>query len=54
MLAKVEDKIIASYLELVTKLNETVFQPLFRRSVDWAFGENSCTPIPFLFIQSNY
>ncbi|EJD05052.1 uncharacterized protein FOMMEDRAFT_105292 [Fomitiporia mediterranea MF3/22] len=37
----VEDKIIAAYVELVVKLNETAFQPLFRRSCDWAFGESS-------------
>ncbi|KAL5525140.1 UTP10 [Sanghuangporus sanghuang] len=39
--SETEDKIIAAYLELVVKLNETAFQPLFRRMVDWAFGDNS-------------
>ncbi|THH02630.1 hypothetical protein EW145_g6726 [Phellinidium pouzarii] len=36
-----EDKIISAYLELVIKLNETAFSPLFRKSCDWAFGEYS-------------
>ncbi|KAL5520451.1 hypothetical protein ACEPAG_9675 [Sanghuangporus baumii] len=39
--SETEDKIIAAYLELVVKLNETAFQPLFRRMVDWAFGDNT-------------
>jgi len=37
----VEDKAIGAYMELVIKLNETTFQPLFRRSCDWAFGADS-------------
>ncbi|KAH8112066.1 hypothetical protein DFH11DRAFT_1788270 [Phellopilus nigrolimitatus] len=36
-----ENKIISAYLELVVKLNETAFQPLFRRSCDWAFSDDS-------------
>ncbi|KAI5117129.1 hypothetical protein M0805_007713 [Coniferiporia weirii] len=36
-----EDKIISAYLELVIKLNETAFSPLFRKSCDWAFGDES-------------
>lgn len=38
---KLENKIINAFLELVTKLNETAFQPLFRKACDWAFGDNS-------------
>ncbi|KLO17716.1 hypothetical protein SCHPADRAFT_845947 [Schizopora paradoxa] len=37
----VENKVISAYMELVIKLNETTFQPLFRRSCDWAFGADS-------------
>ncbi|TDL26887.1 hypothetical protein BD410DRAFT_763071 [Rickenella mellea] len=37
----VEDKVVAAYIELVVKLNESAFQPLFRRSYDWAFGEHT-------------
>ena len=41
-LGQLEDAVIAAFLELVIKLNETSFQPLFRRFYDWAFGEASC------------
>jgi len=37
----VEEKVIGAYMELVIKINETSFQPLFRRSCDWAFGVDS-------------
>lgn len=33
---KVEDSAIGSFLELVTKLNEATFRPLFVRVYDWA------------------
>ena len=39
MPCQVEDSIIKAFLELVVKLNETAFEPLFRRLHDWAFGE---------------
>lgn len=35
---KVEAKTIGAFIELVTKLNESAFKPLFRRLFDWAFA----------------
>lgn len=32
-----QDVINPSFLELVVKLNETAFKPIFRRLCDWAF-----------------
>jgi len=37
-ISAVESVVIASYIELVTKLNETAFRPLFRKLYDWAFS----------------
>lgn len=39
--AKVEDTVIEALLEVVIKLSESTFQPLFRRIHDWAFGDSS-------------
>lgn len=33
-----EPHVISAFLELVVKLNETAFRPLFRRLYDWAFA----------------
>jgi U3 small nucleolar RNA-associated protein 10 len=33
---RVEESAIGSFLELVTKLNEATFKPLFTRLYDWA------------------
>ncbi|KAI0052438.1 hypothetical protein FA95DRAFT_1483564 [Auriscalpium vulgare] len=38
---QVERTAIAAFLELVTKLNETAFRPLFRKLFDWAFADAS-------------
>ena len=38
---QLEDSVIAAYVELVVKLNETAFQPLFRKFCDWAFGDET-------------
>ena len=35
---QVEPSIVSSFLELVVKLNETAFRPLFRKFSDWAFS----------------
>lgn len=35
-IASVEDSAVGSFLELVTKLNEATFRPLFVRLYDWA------------------
>jgi U3 small nucleolar RNA-associated protein 10 len=29
--------VVAAFVELVTKLNDTAFRPLFRKLFDWAF-----------------
>jgi hypothetical protein len=34
---QVESAVVAAFVELVTKLNDTAFRPLFRRLFDWAF-----------------
>lgn len=38
---EVEDSIITAFLDLVMKLNETLFKPLFLKVVDWATNELS-------------
>lgn len=38
-----ETRVIAAFKELVVKLNESAFKPLFRRLYDWAFVEKSGT-----------
>jgi U3 small nucleolar RNA-associated protein 10 len=35
-IASVENSAVGSFLELVTKLNEATFRPLFVRLYDWA------------------
>ncbi|KAI0270487.1 hypothetical protein BC834DRAFT_967272 [Gloeopeniophorella convolvens] len=35
--SKIEGAAVAAFVELVTKLNDTAFRPLFRRLFDWAF-----------------
>lgn len=34
---------ISAFLELVVKLNETTFRPLFRKMFDWAFVSDDST-----------
>ena len=36
-----ETRVITAFKELVVKLNEAAFKPLFRRLYDWAFVEKS-------------
>lgn len=38
-----EANLITAFRELVVKLNETAFRPLFRRLYDWAFAGDSGT-----------
>ncbi|KIP06398.1 hypothetical protein PHLGIDRAFT_128310 [Phlebiopsis gigantea 11061_1 CR5-6] len=38
---EVGNNVIAAFLELVVKLNETTFKPLFRRVFDWAFATHT-------------
>ncbi len=50
----IEESAIGFFLELVTKLNEATFKPLFIRLYDWAVielaeGKRECgLPIPVL------
>ncbi|KAH9837712.1 armadillo-type protein [Rhodofomes roseus] len=37
--SEIEHAVITSFLELVVKLNETAFRPLFRKLSDWAFTD---------------
>jgi len=34
---QVESAVVGAFVELVTKLNDTAFRPLFRKLFDWAF-----------------
>ena len=34
---QVESAVVAAFVELVAKLNDTVLRPLFRKLFDWAF-----------------
>jgi len=34
---QVESAVVATFVELVAKLNDTAFRPLFRKLFDWAF-----------------
>ena len=36
-----ETRVISAFKELVVKLNEAAFRPLFRRLYDWAFTTDS-------------
>lgn len=38
---KAEAQTISAFLELVVKLNEATFRPLFRKIFDWAFASKS-------------
>ncbi|KAF8259327.1 armadillo-type protein [Lactarius quietus] len=40
-ISKVESAAITAFVELVAKLNDTAFRPLFRRLFDWAFRDAS-------------
>ncbi|KAI0920552.1 hypothetical protein AcV5_010550 [Taiwanofungus camphoratus] len=41
MQKEVEPELIPAFIELVVKLNETAFRPLFRKLCDWAFPDDS-------------
>ncbi|KAI0295094.1 armadillo-type protein [Multifurca ochricompacta] len=40
----VESAVITAFVELVTKLNDTAFRPLFRKLFDWAFTGSEASP----------
>ncbi|RPD60690.1 hypothetical protein L227DRAFT_501246 [Lentinus tigrinus ALCF2SS1-6] len=39
--SEVESNMISAYMEVVVKLNETAFRPIFRKMFDWAFAEGT-------------
>jgi U3 small nucleolar RNA-associated protein 10 len=38
---QVEGAVVAAFVELVAKLNDAAFRPLFRKLFDWAFAGRS-------------
>lgn len=40
-MVQAETRVISAFKELVVKLNEAAFRPLFRRLYDWAFTTDS-------------
>ena len=40
-MVQAETRVISAFKELVVKLNEAAFRPLFRRLYDWAFTVDS-------------
>lgn len=40
-MVQAETRVISAFKELVVKLNEAAFRPLFRRLYDWAFTADS-------------
>ncbi|KAG0325600.1 HEAT repeat-containing protein 1 [Dissophora globulifera] len=49
--AAVEDAVIAAFMKLVMKLNETLFKPLFLKTLDWATTELQVAKAPFKDVQ---
>ncbi|KAK3840885.1 MAG: hypothetical protein J3R72DRAFT_169855 [Linnemannia gamsii] len=49
--AGVEEAVIAAFMQLVMKLNETLFKPLFLKSLDWATTELQITKASFKDMQ---
>ena len=44
---KVESALINAFVEVVVKLNETAFRPIFRKMFDWAFASGMWCVLPF-------
>ncbi len=42
ILHQVESSLTSAFIELIVKLNETAFRPIFRKMFDWAFGNGLC------------
>ncbi|KAI8973417.1 hypothetical protein BDF20DRAFT_837366 [Mycotypha africana] len=45
-ISEIEDAIISAFLDLVMKLNETLFKPLFLKVIDWATVELATEGVP--------
>ncbi|THH26927.1 hypothetical protein EUX98_g7265 [Antrodiella citrinella] len=41
LLRGIKDDVLSAFLELVVKLNEATFKPLFRKMFDWAFASDN-------------
>jgi len=41
-----EARVVSAFVELVVKLNEATFKPLFRRLHDWAFVNEGGSKLP--------
>jgi U3 small nucleolar RNA-associated protein 10 len=39
--SKIFESVTGAFVDLVTKLNEAAFKPLFRRLFDWAFNSTT-------------
>jgi len=50
-MTQAETRVISAFKELVVKLNEAAFRPLFRRLYDWAFTTDSGA---FVFIYPRF
>ncbi|KAJ3965955.1 hypothetical protein EV361DRAFT_608730 [Lentinula raphanica] len=48
-LSKANSQVISAFVELVVKLNEPMFRPLFRKLYDWAFAGASDVPTKIMF-----
>ena len=48
-MVQAETRVISAFKELVVKLNEAAFRPLFRRLYDWAFTTDSGAFIVTIF-----
>ena len=47
---QVETRVISAFKQLVIKLNEAAFRPLFRRLYDWAFTVEPGTFVVFIYL----
>ena len=51
---QVESAMIGAFMEVVVKLNETAFRPIFRKMFDWAFAEGMLGFTPKGFTSERY
>ena len=48
-MVQAETRVISAFKELVVKLNEATFRPLFRRLYDWAFTTDSGASVVLIY-----
>jgi U3 small nucleolar RNA-associated protein 10 len=51
-MVQAETRVISAFKELVVKLNEAAFRPLFRRLYDWAFTSDSGAFVVLIILYS--